>query len=824
MLFFARILNVSCRVTARVAPGWRKSLRDDCDQDGGPSPSDTKTIPTGLREYAENFPFLGALRGSHDTVVAGAWEEIVLDYIVGASGIADGARLKIAFKFYTDWALFQTSDPQAANFVSAEYAAGPLVPGQSPATVQALKISFDQKGHERPFQKALLIDIVDGYLNPGDRITIRLGDRRAGGPGTRVQTFVERGFIFRAFVDPLGTSKFASVPGDVTIDFVPGPPAALSIVTPRLAQAGPDVPVRVRAFDSWGNCCTGLDESVEIQLKNGGDVAEELTAHAFPETGWAVVKLDVSTAGREGEIEFIARLPGLPRVAAARALLRIDHALATARAWFADLHVHSEDTVGINNTEYNLTYGRDVAGLDVLGYTANDFNITESNWNKAVELIHGLHTEGEFVSFPGTEWCGNSCAGGDHNVIFLHGRKPDFPFTQNGKSARSFEWNAEMKVATIQPSIWPLENLWDAYGNDPDGHLLIPHVGGRRANLDWHDPSLERLIEVSSSWGHFAWFYQDAIARGYKLGASAAGDEHRGRCGGGAPGAAVFGVKGGLTGILAPSLTRADIAKALRARHTWATTGERLVGLLSSGDFIQGDAFQAQGPIRLSYRLLGTAGWDRVTLHDHSGIFWERDLQREAGYSTRRFRWGGARVRDRYRAARWSGVVRITNAVVNSIKSYGFEHPEETAWRRGATEIVFNSETYGDADIVEIDVSGLPDATISIEGAIGEYQKIADVRAHNAFDHCPTFKWEVSGSELLQKGEVRRDLGGEGLFLALERLTDKALPHEVSGEVEIEAGNGPHGFRPVYVCGRQFDDEKLWTSPLFIGFARTQAR
>ncbi|MFZ0033951.1 MAG: hypothetical protein WAK60_03040, partial [Sedimentisphaerales bacterium] len=140
--FFARILNVSCRVTARVAPGWRKSLRDDCDQDGGPSPSDTKTIPTGLREYAENFPFLGALRGSHDTVVAGAWEEIVLDYIVGASGIADGARLKIDFKFYTDWALFQTSDPQAANFVSAEYAAGPLVPGQSPATVQALKISF----------------------------------------------------------------------------------------------------------------------------------------------------------------------------------------------------------------------------------------------------------------------------------------------------------------------------------------------------------------------------------------------------------------------------------------------------------------------------------------------------------------------------------------------------------------------------------------------------------------------------------------------------------------------------------------------------------
>ena len=167
--------------------------------------------------------------------MAGVWEEIVLDYTVGESGIADGARFKIAFKFYTDWALFQTSDPTAANYVSAEYSAGPLVPGQGPATVQALKVSFDQKGHERPFQKALVIDIVDGYLNPGDRITVRLGDRRGGGPGTRVQTFEEKGFIFRAFVDPLGTSKFAPVPGDVTIDFVAGPPAALSIVTPRLA-------------------------------------------------------------------------------------------------------------------------------------------------------------------------------------------------------------------------------------------------------------------------------------------------------------------------------------------------------------------------------------------------------------------------------------------------------------------------------------------------------------------------------------------------------------------------------------------------------------
>lgn len=783
------------------------------------APAPSGRLPRIKPQYqARSLPFLGTLSGSHDTLVAGVWDEITLEYVVGESGIADGARLKIAFKFYTDWGLFQVSDPAAANYVSAEYTAGPLTEGQGPATVQALKISFDQKGHERPFQKALLVDIVDGYLNPGDRITIRLGDRRAGGPGTRVQTFEEKAFVFRAFVDPLGTSRFAPVPGDVKIAFIAGPPSVLSIAAPRLARTDETVPIRIRAFDLWGNVCLSLGQSVELTWTTADGVRTDTIP--FPDEGWAVIRRDLETGGVGGEICITARIPGLPRVAEATALLRVDPALAAPRAWFADLHVHSDDTVGINSTEYNLTYARDVAGLDVLGYTANDFNITEANWNASVDLIHGLHRDGAFVAFPGTEWCGNSCAGGDHNVVFLHGRKPDFPFDAAGNSARSFEWNAEMHGGTIEPGVWPLDGLWDVYGRDPEGHLLIPHVGGRRANLDWHDPSLERLIEITSTWGHFGWFYQEAIARGYKLGASAAGDEHRGRCGGGSPGAQVFGVRGGLTGIIAPALTRADIASALRARHTWATTGERIVGLLSTDAAIQGDEVNASGPIKLRYRLLGNAGWDHIAVYDHTGIISERNLQAEVGYSPRRIRlrWGGARIKDRYRAARWSGVIKIANGVIHSVRSYGFEHPEENAWRRGATEVAFSSETYGDADTIELDVSGLPDAAITVEGTIAEYQKIGDPRVPSLFAHRPEFRWDVIGAQLLSKGTLRRDLGGEGLFVALERLTDAPLPIEVAGEIEIGPRNGPHGFRPVYVHARQIDDEKVWTSPIFIIF------
>lgn len=108
--------------------------------------------------------------------------------------------------------MFQTSDRTKDNYVSAGYEPCALLPGQTPATVQNLSVRFDQKGHERPYQKAVIIDIVDGYMNPGDKIIIRLGDRRHGAKGTRAQTYVESDFRWRFYIDPVGTSSvFAKI-------------------------------------------------------------------------------------------------------------------------------------------------------------------------------------------------------------------------------------------------------------------------------------------------------------------------------------------------------------------------------------------------------------------------------------------------------------------------------------------------------------------------------------------------------------------------------------------------------------------------------------
>lgn len=775
--------------------------------------------PQGLYQITKDMPFLGKVSCNIERMEAGSWQEVVIDYELGASGMADGSWFKATFRFYSDWALFQNTDPAGANYISAEYHAAPTIPGQSPATVQRLSVRFDQKGHERPFQKAVIVDTFDGYLKAGDHIVIRLGDRRFGGAGTRVQTFVEENFKIRCYVDPLGTSRFASIGQDLVINIHPGAPAQLQWAGSRIVRANEKFPLRLRSEDQWGNTCWNLGDKVRIDATLDGKpmYGKETSLSA---TGWAVLLLDDMPTSEAGELIITASLPEHPWVKPSHFYVTVDKTLAAPRIYYTDLHVHSDETIGTNDARYNLTYGRDVTGLDVLAFAHNDFNITTERWQETVNLIREISKDGSFVAYPGTEWCGSSCAGGDHNVVFLHDGEPEFPYLKTGEHVRSVDWNEDTRGSSVEPGAWPLEELWAAYAKDPEGHLLIPHVGGRRCILDWHYPTLERLIEIGSSWGHFGWLYQEAMERGYKIGATMAGDEHRGRCGGGVPGTAVFGTKGGMAGVIAPELSRKAIAQALRARHTFASTGERTYGLIRCGKHIMGDEFTHKGPATVEYRFLGDAGWDEIVAFDHTGPIWHRNLQQELGFSERkvRFRWGGARIKDRYRWAAWKGKITITNAVINDFVGLGFEHIEETCWRESATTVGFRSDTYGDVDAIELDVSHLATARIRIEGTIDGYVKVGDPLKGNPFVHCPKFEWEITGAELLEAARLKKDLPGVDMFLAFERMSDSPAPREVSGTLDIDPHNGPHGHRPVYFFGRQVDDAKVWTSAVFINF------
>jgi hypothetical protein len=315
--------------------------------------------------------------------------------------------------------------------------------------VQELAVRFDQKGHERPFQKAIIIDIVDGYLNPGDKIIVRLGDRRHGAKGTRVQTFVEEDFRMRWYIDPVGTSRFAPIKPDLSFDIQSGVIAKLKVISPRLVRPGTVFPLYVHTEDAWGNATFHQNDlQAQIHVVHKG-TDEQVFSSILPlnSDGWSYVSSKI-TLHREGPCLISVSVLNASQavIISQDEFISVKANLPVPRVLYADLHVHSDDTVGTNSTTYNFSYAEKIAGLDIVGYTANDFNITKERWDKTIDIIKQMNQPGELVIFPGTEWCGNSAAGGDHNVVFLDDLDTavlEFPLDRHGNVARSFEWNED---------------------------------------------------------------------------------------------------------------------------------------------------------------------------------------------------------------------------------------------------------------------------------------------------------------------------------------------------------------------------------------------
>ena len=244
-------------------------------------------------------------------------------------------------------------------------------------------------------------------------------------------------------------------------------------------------PINVHTEDAWGNATADLD-GLKTQItitEDGSSKAIFDTELALPNQGWTVTSTTASLP-KTGDFTISASIldhHGTP-VTTTTSPLTASATLPIPRPLFADLHVHSDDTVGTNSTTYNFSYARHIAGLDIVGYTANDFHITAARWTAALRTIAAANDPGRFVVFPGTEWCGNSAAGGDHNVVFIddnpgkrHLRIHGVPVVGTGRSLT--EVADAMAVATVV--------------------LAVPRASGKlidRVQREASDAGLELLI------------------------------------------------------------------------------------------------------------------------------------------------------------------------------------------------------------------------------------------------------------------------------------------------------------------------------------------
>ena len=431
-----------------------------------------------------------------DPVPAGSYGTWTITYTVGQYGIDSGGQIKVAIRIVSDWGVPQFEDPSAEGYSS--------VTTDGPAKIRA---SWQRRAYVRPIAFALVLDIYDGSLYPGDTVTIVLGDTSGGSPGLRAQTYQESHFEFFVLVDPTNSTDPRIIADRLTLPVVAAKMVDLVCLLPSQAAVGEAVTIFVRGEDMWRN---PTEVPAGVQYEWVGDAQATIENNQLhvegPGTGYLVATVGDFQC-RSNPIAFHQRLP-------------------VQKRYWGDLHAQTGQTVGVGSEDEYFTFGRDVARLDFMSHQGNDFQISDAYWQHLNETSQKYHDDGSFVVFPGYEWSASSPTGGDHNVIY---RREGYPIL------RSSHWLIPDHPATEQSPAHPANIFYERLKEHVplEEVLVCQHVGGRYANLrDYFDQDVISLVEVVSVWGVFEWMLWDAFDKGYVVGVMANSDGHHGRPGG----------------------------------------------------------------------------------------------------------------------------------------------------------------------------------------------------------------------------------------------------------------------------------------------------
>ena len=721
--------------------------------------------------------FIGRAWITPDTpVVAGAWGSWTWTYEAGAYGYDERARLKIASRFASDWGKPQFTDPKGAEYTTVRL--------ETKCETAVASLAFEPRGQVRPWFKCLVASVADGSLYPGDRIHITVGDRSGGGPGSRAQTFRERGCEFRFFVDPFGTELYVHLEASPRIDMVGGAFHRLVALAPTTVRPGASFDALLKAEDVWGNPCERFDGEVRLDAVGG-----------------ALAGLPASVAFKRGEVA-VARLRGLrlattgdeARVGARHGDARVESNLVRAlgpgesKTWWGDLHGQTRATVGTGTIDEYFAFGRDVALLDMMSHQANDFQVTEEEWQRLKGEIERYHEDGRCVIFVGYEWSGMTPGGGDRNVMY----RADIASLHRSSHAEVDD------MADAATDCFPVTELFEQFRGREDV-LLVPHIGGRYADIvGFHDARLEPVVEIYSDWGRFEWLLHDALAKGYKVGVVSNSDGHKGRPGASHPGASTFGAYGGLTCVLTDSLTRASVFEAICARRCYGVTAAQRIHVeLTVNGLPMGAAGPLSGEVVVSGRAVGTGPIERIDIF--RGLTLVRTITPYtagsfAGSNRYRVAWAGSRVRGRDRLTTWDGSLELSTGRVVDAVVFAMENPEKGIRLVGERRVQWISNTTGDDDGVDLTLDAPPEAVLRFR--------------------TPVIDLDVPLADLADGATRTFPAGGVDLRAFMRRLPAQDLTRELKIEHREAPPPGAHAY---WIRVTQEDGAQAWTSPVYLG-------
>lgn len=717
-------------------------------------------------------------------IAAGSYGTWKITYTVGRYGMDNGGRLRLLFRRAWDGGKPQTTDPLADNFVTA-------TTSHPDARVA---IQYMPKGGRRPWLPCLILEIKDEPLAEGDQVFITFGETSKGSKGHRAQTFIESDFRWLMDVECFESGTWVELDSCPVAPIIAADPYRLVALAPSTAGLNEGMHFHLKCEDRFGNPCPHYKGNVTIEVEKIGnwrdgsilyDGWEGPRSFSFSHHEEGSQRLANFYFGEEGHYRFrVMGDSGLPNDQAVSNIFFVQSASERKHYW-GDLHAQYNNALGTGSVEEAFRYARDAAGVDFTGHQPNDFQFGLEGWEEVKKAVKKFHVPGTFVPFLGYEWSGNTPAGGDRNVHFLH---------DDGSLHRSSHWHIPDK-SDEHMDRYPLDQLYKTFEGRKDV-LLIPHVGGRRCDISrYFDPELEPVIEICSCHGRFEWLLHEALEKGYTVGVVGGSDDHTGRPGASYATSHSFGTRGGLAGIFAKELTREGLFAALRARHTYATTGERIwLHVATEDGFLMGDQWKGESIPVIRVQAAGTKPILKVEIFRNLDKVYSHPIFQPSDYRAGliRIEWGGARVKGRGRHTNWNGLLRIEGGRIRKAETYAFDHPQQGIVSQDEHHISWTSSTSGDHDGLILEWDGSGDSVIHFETELGKtHLRLSD----------------------LNGGPIRQDLGGIGQYCEFSQ--HPIVPGPLTVDFQWKDPNPVSGRNAYWIRLVQEDGEMAWSSPLY---------
>jgi hypothetical protein len=699
-------------------------------------------------------------------VAAGSYGTWTTKLVIGERPIRRGGAIALARRWASDWGRPQWHCATSANYIVLSTNAD-----------AELVCHFDRIEAWHPWDHVLRIAVRDGELKSGASLSIIYGDRRGGGPGARAQTSIEEASAQSLRIDPEGTGTWIEL-GAPAVEVTGGPVSRLVAVAPSKVALGQPFKLLIRAEDEWGNPAPAYEGLVEI----GGADIEPLRFDSS-RGGSAEASVRLASAG----IHRLAITDHANDLSASSNPIECVAGSPPFQVRWGDIHGQSQIGCGSRSLAHYFAHARDVAGLDFASHQANDFLVSNADWEETQKVTAQVNEPGRFISLLGIEWSGETRVGGDRNVYFPSDREP----------IRRSSHRHVSDCSDIETDLPTIGELHRHYHNADV--LLVPHVGGRTADLHIHDARSERLVEIHSTHATSEWFFTEALARGMRVGVTAGSDGVDGRPGCSHPGSlSVRNLRGGLVAVEMPALTREALWQGLRARRCYATTGERIILDVEAGGHRMGEEFDCTSVPTLRVSVHGTAPLEAVAVHRGLETIFSAPLI-EALPPRRdlvRIAWRGAASRGNWQRARqvWDGEAWIEGATIRAARGYAFDSPAEGLCSVAADRVSWRSITAGDWDGVILEVDGLPSAQLHVRTGPASF--------------------EVTLGEL-DRGPFLVPAVGFNASVEVRWLAEP-LPLSWQGVVRDEAVEP--GVHPYWVHVRQEDGEQAWSSPIYINY------